>query len=212
MVKKLGFIDCIYHCIDCVRTNGANDVFPFSMHFSGIRKAGDKFRNYYQNLLPDSELRFTYDGIFVGDIGKAIAVQYFKVDLIEDSNAARGYVGETLVYITSTSTITRRNPVFGNMPIDAHQLFFEIDYHRRIATVVYNGPVHILFPDEEEEIIEARHITFNEMGRLYSEVPEVQRLKYYKPCPTFLCRLFYYCIGYFIILWRDGRGTLKIDH
>lgn len=102
--------------------------------------ARDAMREHYRHVHGE-RLLFTFDGNLVGDIGEALAVEYYGVVL--DRRGCEGSDGTapdgTTVQVKTTGT--SRGAVFRDIPKHADRLlFFSIDFLCCTATVIYNGP------------------------------------------------------------------------
>lgn len=90
-------------------------------------------------------MKFTLDGNLVGDLGEAIAVELFGIQLAEtkSTEGIDGFApdGQTTVQIKATGT--GRGPAFRRTDTQAdHLLFFDLDFETAKGTIVYNGPEH----------------------------------------------------------------------
>ena len=77
----------------------------------------------------------------VGDIGEALAVEYFSVTLEEtrSTDGIDGTVGEVAVQVKAPGTL--RRPAFRPTKLGSdHLLFFCINFEMGTAEVVFNGP------------------------------------------------------------------------
>ena len=103
--------------------------------------AQKKLRDHYESATK-GRLEFTFDGNLVGDIGEALAVELFGLDLTQ-SKSSEGVDGtapdKRTVQVKTTGT--GRGPAFRKTKLDAQQLLvFSIDFGGCCATLVYNGP------------------------------------------------------------------------
>ncbi|QYE35143.1 hypothetical protein KZX46_20925 [Polymorphobacter sp. PAMC 29334] len=101
--------------------------------------AAKVMREHYATL-HGNRLLFTFDGNLVGDMGEALAVEYFGMTL--DRRCGEGADGfapdRTTVQVKATGT--GRGAVFRDTELHADRLlFFSIDFTNCTATVVYNG-------------------------------------------------------------------------
>ena len=124
-----------------------NRIFSLPKEIKQLLEARDAVRDHYNRMLKrrgsEAELKFTFDGKLVGDIGEALAAQYFGI-VLEGKNkeGIDGKIGKKTVQIKTTGT--GRGPVFRNTKIKAkHLLFFDLNYESRKATLIYNGPLRI---------------------------------------------------------------------
>jgi hypothetical protein len=100
------------------------------------QKAVRAHYNSYEN----DRLSFTLDGNLVGDIGEALAIEEFGLEIHPpNGEGVDGTAGGLTVQVKATGT--GRGPAFRHTKVDAkHLLFFQIDFESSRARVVYNGP------------------------------------------------------------------------
>lgn len=103
--------------------------------------ARNKLRAHYASV----GLKFTLDGNLVGDLGEAIAVELFGLQLAEARSTAgidgRAPDGRT---VQVKATGTGSGPAFRQTETKAqHLLFFDLDFERARGLVVFNGPEHV---------------------------------------------------------------------
>lgn len=124
-------------------------TFDLPASIATLISARNSVRDYYALRLGESNtavrLKFTLDGNFVGDLGEALAVELFGVQLVDTSamEGIDGYTpdGSTSVQIKATGT--GRGPAFRKTEIRAdHFLFFDLDFESATGEVIYNGPEH----------------------------------------------------------------------
>jgi len=109
--------------------------------------ARNKQRTHYNALLKaqgsNAELKFTLDGNLVGDLGEAIAVELFGIQLLEtkSTEGIDGYAPDGCTTVQVKATGTKRGPAFRHTETRAdHLLFFELDLEKGVGEVVFNGP------------------------------------------------------------------------
>lgn len=110
--------------------------------------ARNKVRNHYAQKLRElgstAELSFTLDGNLIGDLGEALAVDLFGIQLVETKSheAIDGFAADgRSVQVKATGT--GRGPAFRLTETRAHHLIFlDLDLERAVGEVVYNGPEH----------------------------------------------------------------------
>lgn len=97
----------------------------------------------HYNSCGDDRLSSTLDDHLVGDIVEALAIEKFGLDLHDrngegvDGTAPNGRI------VQVKATGTGRGPAFRHTKVDAeYLLFFEVDFERCCARVVFNGPVY----------------------------------------------------------------------
>ena len=124
------------------------DTFKLPREIADLVEARNIVRNHYAGKLRQQaskvHLKFTLDGNLVGDLGEAIAVELFGIQLVEakSTEGIDGYADDgRTVQIKATGT--GRGPAFRQTEIRAdHLLFFDLDFDRAEGTVVFNGPEH----------------------------------------------------------------------
>ena len=101
-------------------------------------------RNKLRKFYIASDLRFTFDGNLVGDLGEAIAAELFDIALSsrnEPGIDGHAHDGRT---VQVKATGVSNGPSFRNTDSRAdHLLFFDLDFDSLKGTVVYNGPEEI---------------------------------------------------------------------
>ncbi len=124
-------------------------TFDLPQEIADMVHARNRLRAYYNKSLADSgsavELKFTFDGNLVGDLGEALAVQQFGIKLVETSSTEGidGYTDDGKYTVQVKATGTGRGPAFRQTETRADYLiFFELDFENARGTVVFNGPEH----------------------------------------------------------------------
>lgn len=122
-----------------------NTVFKLPPVIAELRAAQQEVVRHYAH----TELTFTLDGKLVGDIGEAIALEYFDVEqernrqgkLMRRKGIDAVVRGERATVQIKATGGTRTGPAFsrGDTPADL-LLFLRIDWQACTATVIYNGP------------------------------------------------------------------------
>ncbi len=126
------------------------DVFLLPEAVAEMVHARNKLRDHYAKRMgcsqEDPRLKFQFDGNLVGDIGEALAVEYYGI-VLDPGRSTEGVDGHTADGKNSVqvkATGTGRGPVFRNTSGRAdYLLFFELDFERASASVVFNGPESI---------------------------------------------------------------------
>ena len=109
-------------------------------------------RNKLKDHFSDYDLRFTFDGNLVGDLGEAVAADLFGLTLTGRSNEGiDGYAPDGRSVQVKASG-TRRGPAFRPVETKAdHLIVLYLDYDACEGEVIYNGPeqpvVTQLLPD-----------------------------------------------------------------
>ena len=93
-------------------------TFDLPQEIADMVHARNRLRAYYNKSLADSgsavELKFTFDGNLVGDLGEALAVQQFGIKLVETSSTEGidGYTDDGKYTVQVKATGTGRGPAF----------------------------------------------------------------------------------------------------
>lgn len=105
---------------------------------ANLVRAADEMRKHYQTSHGD-RLLFTFDGNLVGDIGEALAFEYYGMILSPRcGEGADGRAQGKTVQVKATGTGGRA--MFRDTHSHAdHLLFFSIDFSTCSASVIYNG-------------------------------------------------------------------------
>jgi len=103
--------------------------------------ATQKALRAHYNPPGNNRLTFTLDGNLVGDIGEALAIEAFGLDLHDRNGEGVDGTAPNGRKVQVKATGTGRGPAFRHTKVDAEQLlFFQIDFDSCRARVVYNGP------------------------------------------------------------------------
>jgi len=110
--------------------------------------ARNRVRDHYATKLcawgSEVELAFTLDGNLIGDLGEALAIDLFDLELVDarSTEAIDAHApGGRTVQIKATGS--HRGPAFRQTETRAdHLLFFDLDFDNLTGEVVYNGPEH----------------------------------------------------------------------
>jgi hypothetical protein len=126
------------------------NTFELPPAIADLVAARNSLRRHYLEALRrrgiEVELKFTLDGNLVGDLGEAIAVELFGIQLVEtkSTKGIDGYAPDRKTTVQIKATGTGRGPAFRQSETRAdHLLFFDLDFERASGTVVYNGPEHL---------------------------------------------------------------------
>ena len=138
-------------------------------------------REYYRDILKlnDNEpcLNFTFDGKLVGDLGEAIAVEYFGLKLEGGSKEGIDGIAPDGRTVQVKATGTNRGPAFRNTAEIANRLlFFKLDYESCRAELVFNGPERIAREYLPAHFEGQRSLTPNQIREADQQVPESDRL------------------------------------
>ena len=149
-----------------------------------ILRLGDA-RNELKAHYRDVDLRFTFDGNLVGDLGEAVAADLFGLKLTGRSN--EGIDGFALdgrsVQVKASGT--ERGAQFRLVETCAdHLLFFHFDYDQCLGEVVYNGPEEPVRQTLPVSWVGQRSVgaaTFRRLNKLVSDnarLPAIQQDKF----------------------------------
>ena len=102
-------------------------------------------RNAIRNRYASLDLKFTFDGNLVGDLGEAIASELFGIRLDSRSKEGTDGVAPNGWTVQVKASGTGRGPAFRNTKLTAkHLLFFTLDFEARRGVIVYNGPEEVV--------------------------------------------------------------------
>ena len=143
-----------------------------------VAKATKALRDCY----PNSELTFTPDGKFVGDLGEAIAMEMFGIKL-DQQKGIDGYLGEIPVQIKTTGRSKGGavfRPVDETHPENTHLLVYFIDWERGEGELLFNGKEKSVRPNCKGGQREASRHKMLSTNTLEDELPmrEAFRRKY----------------------------------
>lgn len=146
-------------------------------------EAREKLKAHYTAMLQqqdsDAELRFTFDGNLVGDIGEALAAEFFGVRLVKAKSheAIDGYTLDGRS-IQVKATGTGRGPAFRDVQKKADfLLFFDLNLAGGTGMVVFNGPQHYATAKLPASFKNQRSLTANQIRQADSEVKASERLR-----------------------------------
>lgn len=120
-------------------------------YLSYMRKEIKKcYNDLLQGIRPkNKKLPFTLDGVFVGNIGEAVAAQHFGM-LYDPQPGIDGWAcnkkGEKISVQVKATGKKNSGPAYGTDKSRAdHLLFFIIDYDEPSAELIYDGPEQKVF-------------------------------------------------------------------
>lgn len=141
-------------------------------------------RDHYRHMLRDKgsnvDLNFTFDGNLVGDIGEALAAQFFDVRLVEAKSieGIDGYAPDGRT-VQVKATGTGRGPAFRCAETRAdHLLFFDMDLESGTGMTVFNGPEHYATSRLPEVFPNQRSLTANQIRQADALVKLEERLAF----------------------------------
>jgi hypothetical protein len=123
------------------------------------------------------DLRFTFDGNLVGDLGEAVAAELFGLRLTGRSNTGiDGYTRDGRSVQVKASG-TRRGPAF--RPVDTradHLLVLHFDYDDCSGQVIYNGPEEPVVATLPASWHGQRCVSLPALLRLNAQIADAERL------------------------------------
>ena len=145
--------------------------------------ARNNLRAYYATLFQKNDielkLSFTLDGNLIGDLGEALAVKLFGIELVEtrSTEAFDGYAPGSKTTVQVKATGTGRGPAFRQTETRAdHLLFFDLNFDACIGTVVFNGPEHYATALLPEQFVNQRSLSKNQIRAVDKLVQDSERL------------------------------------
>lgn len=118
----------------------ARPVFRLPRVIQPLVAARNDVRAHYGH----SSLTFTFDGNLVGDLGEAVAIELFGMEVgPRCREGLDGHVGATSIQVKATGT--GRGPAFRKVETEAdHLLFFTLDLDAGFGAVEFNGPESVV--------------------------------------------------------------------
>ena len=134
-------------------------------------------RNGLREYYAAADRKFTLDGKLVGDIGEAIAMELFGIELSEQNDTGvDGYAPDNRSVQVKT-TGTGRGPSFRNVETRAdHLLFFDLDFEKLKGEIVYNGPEEIALRNFPATWLGQMQVTSTQIRAADALVEDAQRL------------------------------------
>ena len=134
-------------------------------------------RNELRDHFSKAELRFTFDGNLVGDIGEAVAAEQFGITLIPRCGAGIDGHAPDGRTVQVKATGSRLGPAFRQVDTRAdHLLFYSFDFENCVGEVVYNGPEHLCLEQLPATWTGQRSLSWSRICRLNSLVEPTRRL------------------------------------
>ncbi|WP_084356154.1 DUF6998 domain-containing protein [Novosphingobium lentum] len=119
------------------------------------------------------DLRFTFDGNLVGDLGEAVAADLFGLKLTGRSNEGIDGHARDGRSVQVKASGTRRGAPFRLVETCAdHLLFFHFEYDQCVGEVIYNGPEEPVRQTLPASWVGQRSVgtaTFRRLDKLVSE-------------------------------------------
>ena len=123
------------------------------------------------------DLRFTFDGNLVGDLGEAVAADLFGLALTGRSNEGIDGFAPDGRSVQVKASGTKRGAPFRLVETHAdHLLFFHFDYDNCVGEVVYNGPEMPVRQMLPEVWVGQRSVSASAFRRLNKLVSDADRL------------------------------------
>ena len=152
----------------------ADRILRLPAVIAGLVTACQAVREHYRVVHGD-RLLFTLDGNLVGDIGEALAVEYFGITLNERcGEGIDGKAGGQSVQVKTTGS--GRGPAFRDTEHADHLLFFSVDFAACTASVVYNGPEAPVRAKLPASWAGQKSVSMSQMRALDALVPDADRL------------------------------------
>ncbi|SDR00237.1 hypothetical protein [Pseudovibrio sp. Tun.PSC04-5.I4] len=152
-------------------------------------EARAQLKLHYNKMMLDkghcSSLKFTFDGNLVGDIGEALAVEYFGI-ILGKQRSKEGISGNwsdgRTVQVKATGT--NRGPAFRSIKVKAdHLLFFNIDFENSAFSIVFNGPERLALECLPAVFTNQRTLSLRKTIEANSKVHPADRIPLNRP-PT----------------------------
>ncbi len=160
-----------------------NNEFRLPSELVELVTARNKLREHYRAKLKargcSAELKFTFDGNLVGDIGEAVAVELFGIALVEAKSVEGidGYTADRKRTVQIKATSTGRGPAFRQTETRAdHLLFFEFDFESALGKIIFNGPEHLAVKCLPETFNGQRMISMSRIRRAALEIKDEDKL------------------------------------
>jgi hypothetical protein len=135
-------------------------------------------RNELKKHFSSVDLRFTFDGNLVGDLGEAVAAELFDIELTgRGKEAIDGYYSLDRRTVQVKASGTSRGAAFRKVESKAdHLLFFHFNYDECYGEVIYNGPEEPVKASLPEFSTGQRIISVTTLRRLNANVKSADRL------------------------------------
>jgi len=135
--------------------------------------ARDRVRDRYFS----SGLSFTLDGNLIGDIGEAIAMELFGIQLTARNGAGIDGHAPDGRSVQVKASGTGRGPAFRKTDIRAdHLLFFALDLNAATGRVIFNGPERVVIQCLPEIWTGQRMVSLARIRQANSLVVDRERL------------------------------------
>ena len=132
-------------------------------------------RKHYGAVHGD-RLLFTLDGNLVGDIGEALAVEYFGITLNDRCGEGIDGTAPDGRSVQVKTTGSGRGPAFRDTEHAHYLLFFGVDFAACTASVVYNGPEAPVRAKLPASWAGQKSVSMSQMRALDALVPDADRL------------------------------------
>ena len=138
--------------------------------------ACQEVRKHY-GVVHGDRLLFTLDGNLVGDIGEALAVEYFGITLNDRCGEGIDGTAPNGRSVQVKTTGSGRGPAFRDTEHADHLLFFSVDFAACTASVVYNGPEAPVRAKLPAPWAGQKSVSMSQMRALDAFVPDADRLR-----------------------------------
>ena len=152
----------------------ADRILRLPAVIAGLVTACHEVRTHY-GVVHGDRLLFTLDGNLVGDIGEALAVEYFGITLNERcGEGIDGKSGGQSVQVKTTGS--GRGPAFRDTEHAHYLLFFSVDFAACTGSVIYNGPEAPVRAKLPASWAGQKSVSMSQMRALDALVPDADRL------------------------------------
>lgn len=158
-------------------------TFELPPEIKELVAARNNLRAHYSALFEQSgielKLSFTLDGNLIGDLGEALAVKLFGIELVEarSTEGFDGYLANREKTVQVKATGSGRGPAFRQTETRAdYLLFFDLDFDTCEGTVVFNGPEHYATTLLPSKFAGQRSLSRNQIRAADRLVSEAERL------------------------------------
>src|SRR5690349_16680257 len=112
-------------------------IFRLPPVIEGLWDAHQKLIDHYA----ETELKFTFDGRLVGDLGEAVALEYFDIQACPRTPGVDALDRKSGASVQVKATGKNGGPAFSwGQGTAKYLLFMKLDFAAGTASVLYNGP------------------------------------------------------------------------
>lgn len=149
-------------------------VFRLPPVITGLWNAHKKLIAHYA----ETGLKFTLDGKLVGDLGEAIALEYFDLETCPRTPGVDALVRGSGDSVQVKATGRNAGPAFSwGEGVAKFLLFMKIDFEAGTASVLYNGPEAPVRATLPKEWSGTTVVKLSDVRALQAQVPRNQRLR-----------------------------------